>query len=94
MNGVRRLRPSAVFQGVNLCVAVGFQPHKNSVDCGTKSWPEFQMPSLVPYPQKRHQAQVVQRKVDSAFHRINHYLVDSKVCFVSVIHPLNNWVLN
>ena len=51
-----------------------------------------------------HQCPVVQR-VDNAIHPINHYPVDSVVCFVntkfihwiaiypadSVIHPLNNW---
>ena len=42
------------------------------------------------------QAPVVQ-KLDNAIHRINHYPVDSVVCFVntypldSVIQPLNNW---
>jgi len=49
-----------------------------------------------------HQARVV-RKVDNALHRINHYPVDSVVCFVdtyrldndlsggySAIHPANN----
>ena len=35
-----------------------------------------------------HQAPVVQ-KVDNAIHRINHYPVDSVVCFVN-IYPLDS----
>ena len=36
----------------------------------------------------KHQARVVQR-VDNAIHRINHYPVDSVVCFVN-IYPLDS----
>ena len=63
--------------------------------------------SQISTPHLRHQRQIhvsvlapVVQKVDNAIHRINHYPMDSVVCFVniypvdSVIQPLNNWGLD
>ena len=49
--------------------------------CGRRKFSSFCQQSLLCAPYCVVQASVV-RKVDNAFHRINHYPVDSVVCFV------------